>query len=70
VIACAAHGLFAGGADQAMLDPALSSILITDSVEPERLGTAARKRLQVVGAAPLFAAAIKAMHEGSKPGVG
>jgi ribose-phosphate pyrophosphokinase len=65
VIACAAHGLFASGADKAVLDPALSRILITDSVEPERLGAAARERLQIVGAAPLFAATIKALHKGT-----
>lgn len=64
VIACAAHGLFAPGAEEAMLDPALGQIVITDSVSPERLSMAARARLQIVSAVPLFAATIKALHEG------
>jgi ribose-phosphate pyrophosphokinase len=67
VIACAAHGLFARGADAAMLDPALSRILVTDSVTSERLGAAARTRLEVVSAAPLFAAAINTLHQGRTP---
>ncbi len=58
VIACAAHGLFAQGADAAMLDPALSTILITDTVPPERLGAAARERVQVVEAAGFMAQAL------------
>ncbi|HEU0202674.1 MAG TPA: ribose-phosphate diphosphokinase [Burkholderiaceae bacterium] len=64
VIACAAHGLFATGADAAMLDPALSHIVITDSVAPARLSAEARAKLQIESAAPAFAAAIKAWHEG------
>jgi len=67
VIACAAHGLFAHGADDAMRDPALSAILITDTVSPDRLGAEARARLQIISAAPLFAATIAALHEGRTP---
>jgi ribose-phosphate pyrophosphokinase len=64
VIACAAHGLFAHGADEAMRDPALSAILITDTVFPDRLGAEARARVQVVGAASYFADAITALSGG------
>ena len=61
VIACAAHGLFTRGADEAMADPALTEILITDSVPPDRLAPTVRARLRIVGAAPVFAEAIKAL---------
>jgi ribose-phosphate pyrophosphokinase len=67
VIACAAHGLFTRGADDAMLDPALSQIFITDSVAPAGLNAAARARLQIVGAAPLFAATIETLHAAHAP---
>ncbi|HEU0201852.1 MAG TPA: ribose-phosphate diphosphokinase [Burkholderiaceae bacterium] len=63
VTAYAAHGLFAPGADAAMLDPSLSRIVVTDSVAPERLGAEARAKLQIESVAPAFAAAIKAWHE-------
>jgi len=58
VIACAAHGVFAAGADAALRDPSLAAVLITDSIAPGRLGPEARTRLQIVGAAPLLAAAL------------
>ena len=61
VIACAAHGLFTRGADEAMADPALTEILITDSVPPDRLAPTVRARLRIVSAAPVFAEAIKAL---------
>lgn len=63
VIACAAHGLFTRGSDDAMLDPALSAVVITDSVAPDNLGVAARSRLQVARVAPVFAAALKTLHQ-------
>ncbi|HTT13522.1 MAG TPA: ribose-phosphate diphosphokinase [Burkholderiaceae bacterium] len=63
VVACVAHGLFARGADAVVLDPALSTILVTDSVAPETLSPPARARLRVVGIAPLLAATIKMLHE-------
>ncbi|MBW8269402.1 ribose-phosphate diphosphokinase [Caldovatus aquaticus] len=65
VLAVAAHGLFTGGAAEAIAAPALARTLVTDTVPPFRLppgllGT----RVEVVGAAPLFAAAIRRLHEG------
>ena len=59
VLACAAHGVFAHGAEAALGDPALSGILVTDSVAPLRLAEAVRGRVQVVSAVPLFAAALR-----------
>lgn len=69
VIAFAAHGLFTPPAAQVLADPAITSVIVTDSVPPFRLppdGPAAA-RLAVVSAAPLFAQAIRAC-EGVRPG--
>ena len=63
VIACAAHGLFTRGADEAIADAALTEILITDSVPPDRLARTLRARLRIVSAAPAFAEAIKGLSE-------
>jgi ribose-phosphate pyrophosphokinase len=47
------------------MDPAIESIVITDTVPPFRLDPAvARDRLVVLEVAPLLAAAIKRLHEG------
>ena len=56
------HGLFAAGAEQALLAPALTTVLITDSVAPSRVPPALASRVHVVSAAPLLAATIKALH--------
>lgn len=64
VIAFAAHGLFTPPAAQVLTDPAITRVVVTDSVPPFRLppdGPAAA-RLAVVSAAPLFAQAIRACH--------
>lgn len=65
VFAVAAHGLFTGDAASAMASPALARTFVSDTVPPFRLppdllGT----RVEVVSAAPLFAAAIRRLHEG------
>jgi ribose-phosphate pyrophosphokinase len=64
VIACAAHGLFLPPAEQTLADDAIAGILVTDSVPAFRLpeGSALRRKLQVVSAAPLLARAIRASH--------
>ena len=62
VIACAAHGLFVGGAREMLEDEALDRILVTDSVPGFRLPAAARARVQVVSAVGLFAEAIRESH--------
>ena len=65
VVAVASHGLFVGDAGDALADPALDRILVTDSVPPFRIqGRAATGRVEVLAAAPLFAAAIVRMHGG------
>jgi ribose-phosphate pyrophosphokinase len=61
VVACAAHGLFNAGAEAMFASPAIARTIVTDSVPPFRLAAAARAKLQVVSAAPLFAEAIKRM---------
>jgi ribose-phosphate pyrophosphokinase len=59
VFAFAAHGLFNTGAEAALADGAIERLFVTDAVPPFRLGEAARARVEVVGAAPLFAAAVR-----------
>ena len=65
VIACVAHGLFMAGAAETLADPAIERILATDSVPPFRLpaGTV-REKLDIVGAAPLLAEALRRLHVG------
>lgn len=64
VIACAAHGLFTAGAEEALADPHLHALVVTDSVPPFRLRAeaAVRSRLRLASAAPLFAQAIRDLH--------
>jgi ribose-phosphate pyrophosphokinase len=64
VIAVAAHGLFITPAAQALADPAITQIAVTDSVPPLRLpadGPVTRKLVRC-SAVPLFAQAIRASH--------
>lgn len=62
VVACVAHGLFTGSAAQVLADDSIARIIITDSVPPFRLplACAARRKLSIASAVPLFAQAIKA----------
>ena len=65
VVALAAHGLFIAPAAQALADPAITRIVVTDSVPAFRLpadGPVAAK-LRVVHTAPLFAQAIRDCHD-------
>lgn len=65
VIASAAHGLFTAGAAEALAAPALARTLVSDTVPPFRLPPALLgSRVEVVSAAPLFAEAIRRLHEG------
>lgn len=62
VVAAAAHGIFAPGAEAVVADPAIDRIVITDSIAPIRLGPQlVQSKLTVLGAAPLFASAIRAL---------
>ncbi|WP_343117179.1 ribose-phosphate diphosphokinase [Ostreiculturibacter nitratireducens] len=64
VWALAAHGLFTEGAEDALGDPAIAGWIVTDTVPPFRLeGLEARKRVEIVSAAPLIAAAIARLYE-------
>jgi len=63
VFALAAHGLFVGGAGEALAAPALAATIVTDSVPPWRLDPEVREtHVEVVPAAPLFAEAIRRCH--------
>lgn len=65
VIALTAHGLFMEGAAEALADPALERVVVTDSVPPFRLPPGAtRDKLDILPSAPLFAEAIARLHEG------
>lgn len=65
VYAFAAHGLFTGNAASALRDPALARTFVTDTVPPFRIDKAlAGARIETVSAAPLFAEAIRALHNG------
>lgn len=65
VHALAAHGLFVGEAGRALADPSLSGTIITDTVPPFRLDEQIiRNHVEIVSAAPLFAEAIRRLHEG------
>jgi ribose-phosphate pyrophosphokinase len=65
VIAFAAHGLFAPGAEQMILDPALAAIVVGDSVPAPQLSEAARARVNYEPAAPLFARAVECLQSGA-----
>jgi ribose-phosphate pyrophosphokinase len=65
VHAAASHGIFAGNADQVVADPALDSLVITNTLPPFRLEPElVRNRLTVLDVAPLFAEAIRCIHNG------
>ncbi len=64
VIALVTHGLFMTGATEALADPAIDHVVVTDTVPPFRLapGTA-RDKIDILAAAPLLAEAIRRLHE-------
>lgn len=64
--AFAAHGLFTGEASTAMRNQALASVCISDTVPTFRLAKSVIEegRIEIVSAAPLFARAIRRLHEG------
>lgn len=62
VFSVATHGLFVGDACAALADSAIEKTFITDTITPDRLSDAVIKgRLEIVGAAPLIAGAIRAL---------
>jgi ribose-phosphate pyrophosphokinase len=63
-IALAAHGLFSKGAAARLAASSLSRIIVTDSVILDGAGsTGLPANLEVIGAAPLFAEAIRRCHQ-------
>ncbi|MBS1136525.1 MAG: ribose-phosphate pyrophosphokinase [Proteobacteria bacterium] len=65
VFAAASHGLFIGAADSVLADPVLEKVLVTDAVPPFRLSPALlESRVEVLDSAPLFAEAIRRLHDG------
>ncbi|MDG4867634.1 ribose-phosphate diphosphokinase [Guyparkeria sp. 1SP6A2] len=65
VLAVAAHGAFARGAEESLGGDTFDQILISDTISPLKLDPQALgERLEVVSAAPLFARAIGRLHTG------
>jgi ribose-phosphate pyrophosphokinase len=65
VIAAATHGLFTGDSNSRLAEPALEELVVTDTVSSYRLSEpAVRRKLVTLEAAPLFAAAVRRLHEG------
>jgi ribose-phosphate pyrophosphokinase len=68
VTAVATHGLFTGDAAAVLSAAAIDKVIVTDTVPPFRLTSAALgERLTVLGVAPLLAAAIGLAREGEQP---
>ena len=69
VVALVTHGLFMPGAEAALADPAIDSLVVTDSVPGLGLGQgAARAKVGVLSVAPLLAEAIRRLHAGDTLG--
>ena len=65
VMALATHGIFAGKADEKLMEKALDQIIISNTIPPFRLeNKEAEKKVTVLDAAPFFAKAIKQIYEG------
>jgi len=65
VIALAAHGLFAPGAEDMLLDPALAEVVVADTVPAPHLSAAALARVTYEPAAPLFARVVACLETGA-----
>lgn len=63
VLAMATHGLFTSGAAQALADPAIDRLVVTDAVPAFRLaGDPVLAKIDVLCVAPLVAEAIRRLH--------
>ena len=59
VVAATTHGAFTGNADDALADPALDHLIVTDTIAPLRLGDRrALRKVEVVTVADLLADAL------------
>jgi ribose-phosphate pyrophosphokinase len=64
VIAFVTHGLFMTGAERVLADPMIERFVVTDTVPAFRIGPGiARDKLDVLSSAPLFAEAIRRLHD-------
>lgn len=65
ILAAATHGLFLDGAAEMLADPAITRVVVTNTVPPFRLPSGlVREKVEVVDATPLLANAIRRIHEG------
>ena len=65
VFAAATHGIFVGDANRVLADPALESVVITDTIPPFRLDPKVQSEsIHILDAAALFAEAIERIHGG------
>jgi ribose-phosphate pyrophosphokinase len=65
VYAAASHGLFIGGANQVLANPAIEGLVVTNTIPPFRLDPkVAELKLTVLDVSDLFAQAIRRIHEG------
>jgi hypothetical protein len=63
VHAMATHGMFTKATGGVLATPLIDSIIVTDTVSPERIDMgASRAKLSIVSIAPLLARAISALH--------
>lgn len=61
----ASHGVFADGSESLLANPAIDSVVVTDSIPVTRLSSGPlQSKLVVLGAAPLIADVIEAIHSG------
>ena len=65
VIALVTHGLFMAGSAEALADPAIDRLVVSDAVPAFRLtNESVRKKVDVLPAAPLLAETIRRLQEG------
>jgi len=65
VIALVTHGLFMPGTAEAIADPAIDRLVVTDTVPPFRLdANAPWHKIDTLPAAPLLAEAVRRLHDG------
>jgi ribose-phosphate pyrophosphokinase len=61
----ASHGVFVAAANRTLADPAIDSVVVTNTLRPFRIESAElRRKLLQLDASPLFAEAIARMHGG------
>ena len=64
VVALVAHGLFMEGSEAAVMHPAISRVITTDSVPPFRVKPGPmRNKVEVLTCAPLLAEVVSRLHE-------